>query len=231
MKIRNGFVTNSSSSSFIISKNNKMLAPCTVENVYRYILELYDDFEKHVKQVVDKAIQYGFIDEDTPASREKLYDIVVHSTGKKVEAFYNWIENTVDIDPYSVSDVIRMTDIKGPGAWRNNYSYKEYLDWAKKKGIKPATVKEAPILLIDYETDELKDGSAEKDAVFETAAWYEYDKLRSIRGETREENDAQIRKLMLTLGNVEVFSENCLIPSDIQYALSVISNKSCAHMG
>ena len=47
MKIRNGFVSNSSSSSFIIQK--EYLSECQVEKIKNYVLENYESMEDYTK--------------------------------------------------------------------------------------------------------------------------------------------------------------------------------------
>ena len=67
MKIRNGFVTNSSSSSFIIAKNNK----CTKEEIKEKLLSMEKQIEEILYDYDSDCSKEEFIEE----MARKLFDI------------------------------------------------------------------------------------------------------------------------------------------------------------
>lgn len=105
MKVRNGFVTNSSSSSFIISvKTGKSAEDTTIEDLYyyltasnpgirtEYILQLakdltpmsYDDFEKYIKYKADSRAN---------ADASSIIRTISSATGGDIRDSYNSLKD------------------------------------------------------------------------------------------------------------------------------------------
>lgn len=78
MKIRNGFVTNSSSSSFIIGKANDNTV--TIDSVYQEIKELYKQYYKSCSEM------YSYVEKYYP----DVFEVVTEKRGKYLHSKKTW---------------------------------------------------------------------------------------------------------------------------------------------
>lgn len=78
LKIRKGFVTNSSSSSFIIGKANDNTV--TIDSVYQEVKELYKQFYKSCSEMYDYAEKYY----------PDVFEVVIEKRGKYLHSKKTW---------------------------------------------------------------------------------------------------------------------------------------------
>lgn len=216
MKIRNGFVTNSSSSSFIISTTD-IGENTSLDGIYTFIHAAYCELEDKIKEVIEFAKSYKLI-ANSINDPEEAYKIICDKTYNKLDSkgrskydiFEHLIYNQFGI---SIFDIVSIKNRGGFG-WRGCATYQEYLNYFREMEEKP------PFIIIDH-TNDIRNNIHE---VTEAIGWYtdEYVYNSSI-----SEIKAKINKL----GRFGVYSESNEMPNYVFDMLDDISEYACRHMG
>lgn len=145
MKVRHGFVTNSSSSSYIVSSKGQFN---DVDSVFRLIVGLYKELhtlaDKAMKELIDKGLfepgddyinKYKY---NTPG--RKLVDSILDEHG---------LDGVYDLNYYLSWEI--------PG-WCNLSTYKEYLEWTdNENGGDRSKLAIRPFTLVDTSDSEIED--------------------------------------------------------------------------
>ena len=98
VKIRKDFVTNSSSSSYIISKNSTYKSQ---EDIYQYIRQLAVEYKQKLTDALDKLEDLYILTKD--------YKLIDKTTNKQIEhmklaAILSDIKNKFELDIYALPD-------------------------------------------------------------------------------------------------------------------------------
>ena len=208
MKIRNGFVTNSSSSSFIISTTNTSL-----DGIYTFIHSAYCELEDKIKEVIEFAKSHKII-ANSINDLEEAYKIICDKTYGKGRSKYGIFEHLVyNQFGISIFDIVSIKNRGGFG-WKGCTTYQEYLNYFREMKEKP------PFIIIDHNND-IRNNIHE---VTEAIGWYtdEYVYNSSI---------SEIKERINKLGRFGVYSESNKMPNYVFDMLDDISEYACSHMG
>lgn len=254
MKIRNGFITNSSSSSFIIGKTNDDTV--TIDSVYQKIRELYKQYYRSCTKMYDYVKNYY------PAIFK-----IVDSNGKKdihLQAGYDWrcadrINEQLK-EMYGVSRYDSLPSLEEI-SWTTCETYTEYEQfWIQKiqesKTRAPFYIRDfssnVPYIPLDLSTEATEcigdtGNGIESDILNWYFPWIEnikYDCGSCPDSEYCYEKECQETKQQFTemeipmeqtclymLGRICICSECGYIPDSIVEKLSEMSEYSCNHMG
>lgn len=249
MKIRNGFVTNSSSSSFIIGDKDE--TEVNIESVYQMIREFYRSMDLNKKRAIryfEEHSEYGI-----------LY--ALHESGesgtfqtRKFRKQENWEQSHFEI-----------TDELGFDFWRSYYPEGVYINWCYScetysdyekywdDAMRNDSNIYAPFTIFDFlECDNL---STHKDDAEEVFDWYfpYYDRAKDHPANCEDckssnfcnNTECQHTKLLVKylpeipedqiclylLGRVCIYSECGYIPDYVVEKLAEKSKYYCNHMG
>lgn len=225
MKIRNSFVTNSSSSSFVIEKSNaNSIDNCyqLVKMAYIEMFEKVEEVKKQIKSIKDYPIMF---DEENSMFKFKK-DIIKKWDNEKRWEFEDRFEET-----FGVTCCVRF--YVGDIGWLETANtYDEYVEyWINKikenKGQKYMVHAPFIIVLLNKDNTPIVNvmyGNDTADTEYKTSnkrildnviGWYD-DEI-----ETKEN----------IIGNCCIYSEDGYIPYMVVDILSKFSSHSCTHMG
>lgn len=220
MKVRCGFVTNSSSSSFII----RIIGghPANIEELYSDIRKMYIDMVKKASEVLELGVQWGIVKQGDGI--KDLYDILndaywkADNTCKAVNFAYE-VDRLYGFDWY---DILGYTEEDFP--WLKYDTYKEYIASFKNPG-------DAPFILVDHREKLDENEHLVREAVY----WYSTkDESEFSYHECRvalDESKDNIWKYGIKLGEFGIYSDCGKIPEYIVEGLYSLSYYSCNHMG
>ena len=219
MKIRMGFVTNSSSSSFLIKRTTEDSNTVDLDQAYMEIKSLYKNMKDKLNEVVELAVQWGIIEqgqgiEDVYDRAEKelysgketpMYKLFI----KAFDAKFNFDIFDIDISRYDLG-------------WMKCDTYTEYLAYFKEPN-------EMPFVIVDHH-DFINDDT-KRHNVEEAVVWYKYEEIFKCRGMSEEAYADKLKELALSMGDYGVYSECGQIPGIVVNELCELTKYSCNHMG
>lgn len=218
MKIRNGFVTNSSSSSFILSKDSCPIENLDTESIFKLIKEMYTEYETKFKDIYAEVVKETQ-GEDIYTYFNKLW---TKETNKKFRGKYG-------VDLLDIYDYDRaMSSFK---IWKDCETYEDFVKLFESN--KKLHYGHLPFEIINYhEVEGIKDNYTLR----ETIGWYSYemqdepdmDEYDEIMPEDTE--DAH-KEALLKLGDAGIHSECGWIADYVVEKLRELSVHSCNHMG
>lgn len=252
MKIRNGFVTNSSSSSFIIGKANDNTV--TIDSVYQEIKELYKQYYKSCSEM------YSYVEEYYP----DVFEVVTEKRGKYLHSKKSWdCTKIADTQLRLMFGLDHYEELPGVIDWINCETYKDYVNfWIPRMEIgvhAPFYIRDFscndPYVPLDFSTQMIEcsgdnGNGIESDILnwyfpnFEGVVYgcnrcpaqYYCEKDRSEECDSMAElfkgKDIPEDKVCLyVLGKICVCSECGYLPNYVVERLEEISKYSCNHMG
>lgn len=214
MKIRSDFVTNSSSSSFIIGKGTD--ENYTIESVFQIIKELYKELLRKRDNVIEYLDRHPDCEIEYRYNKERDYysfGAKKSARGDKYREAVSWFERMFGIEIYS--------SIPSTIGWFDCETYKDYLKyWNKDK------FRNAPFLIEDFSDPDFSDENNWNH--YEILCWYN----RNINEEKIEKwSKKQKSKKLLALGRICIYSECGYIQEYVVEKLGEISQHWCNHMG
>lgn len=261
MKIRTDFVTNSSSSSFIIGKKDD--ADVTVESVYQTIKKLYLERRQKYFEMFDYAknqlgLNVEMVHTESYGGRNIIEcGHINYDTAKKLEAMFGY---NINFDDLPDNDYV---DNKWAEVCETYDDYVKY--WSDKINTSTDEYICAPFIIFDYSIksplvridlgkEGIEDGLVmpEYDQTSDILQWYYNDieeafndeeygyyEIYSNRGTYEElknrikrENIPQDDACLYLLGKVCVYGvEGCYMPQYVISRLKILSQYSCSHMG
>lgn len=118
LKIRNGFVTNSSSSSFIIGKANDNTV--TIDSVYQEIKEFYKQYYKSCSEM------YSYVEEYYP----DVFEVITEKRGKYLHSKKSWdCTKIADTQLRLMFGLDHYEELPGVIDWINCETYKDYVNF------------------------------------------------------------------------------------------------------
>lgn len=217
MKVRLGFVTNSSSSSFLIKQIGGK--PGNIDELYLEVKKLYQNMLNTIDQAVEFAVQWGIIKpgqgvKELIARADK--ELCSPKTSEQYENFEKAFETKFEFNVFEID--IHRYDL----SWMKHETYTEYLASFK-------SMNDAPFIILDHA--EVEDGTKEFNLVIEAVAWYNYDELHKHNGEDEVSYNNNVKSIAMQMGEYGVYSDCGQIPELVVMDLCDTCDFSCNHMG
>ena len=205
LKIRNGFVTNSSSSSFIIGKANDNTV--TIDSAYQEIKEFYKQYYKSCSEM------YSYVEEYYP----DVFEVVTEKRGKYLHSKKSWdCTKIADTQLRLMFGLDHYEELPGVIDWINCETYKDYVNfWISKMEIGV----HAPFYIRDFSCN---DPYVPLDFSTQMIECSESFKRKGI---------PEDKVCLYVLGKICVCSECGYLPDYVVERLEEISEYSCNHMG
>lgn len=253
LKIRNGFVTNSSSSSFIIGKAND--STVTIDSVYQEIKELYKQYYKSCSEM------YSYVEKYYP----DVFKVVTEKRGKYLHSKKTWdCTKIADTQLRLMFGLDHYEELPEVIDWINCETYADYEQfWIQRMqeiGIHaPFYIRDFscsdPYVPLDFSTQMIEcsgynGNGIESDILdwyfpnFEgavygcdrcTAQYYcEKDKSEEcdpIAESFKRKDITEDKVCLYVLGKICVCSECGYLPNYVVEGLEAMSEYSCNHMG
>ena len=233
MKVRLDFVTNSSSSSFILGKPKEY--NLTVEDVYKLLRDLYlkyNDLVKKAMCLVDSNSEIPIIYKKCESHTQE--DYVYFTLPHAIDMDYNYRKTIIHQYDTIFGFDWYLTNFPVDADWFSCQTYQEYQKYFSEK-MKEETI-EAPFAICDLrdkdgiswitaDLDQKQDLTTNSE-IFE---WYCCDDFEEniLPEYTKETNNP----LFEFLGQICIYSECGYIPDVIVEELMRICEHGCNHMG
>lgn len=249
LKNRNGFVTNSSSSSFIIGKANDNTV--TIDSVYQEIKEFYKQYYKSCSEM------YSYVEEYYP----DVFEVITEKRGKYLHSKKSWdCTKIADTQLRLMFGLDHYEELPGVIDWINCETYKDYVNfWIPRMEIgvhAPFYIRDFscndPYVPLDFSTQMIEcsgdnGNGIESDILDWYFPWIENikydcdscpDNEYCYKEECQETKQQFMGKeiprdqaCLYILGKICICSECGYIPDFIVKKLSEMSEYSCNHMG
>ena len=246
MKTRHGFVTNSSSSSYILSSDSGFE---TVEEVYQYIRSIYMNIPNDVNEAFKRLFKLKLIE----PGGEYFRKIQNSGNKKKIEA----ILNEYGLDSYTISE---LTTYEIP-QWCKCETYEDYIRFIN--GSIGSYSVPRTFVIVDLRKMPV-DGIDDPTHLNDLADWYEYEALDKLDGSTvvcescekcefnnecskknpsacRIDNQSwyeqseykihNVLKITSIMGSIAVYDPDECMEGFISNRLRKLSSRYCDHMG
>ena len=230
MKIRKDFVTNSSSSSYIISKNNIYKSQ---EDIYQYIRQITKEYIQKLTDALNELEELYILTKD--------YKLIDKSTNKQVEpiklaAILSDIKNKYELDIYDLYDLKVSYTLSKDILYKiiNNKTYADYCDHNGNHNS---------FIIIDLTNDNNIDDYSYDEIInwyiscYNDVKRYNCEYCNAINKEycyIPNNNYTSDTPFYSIFGEYAVYEEDGIelrLPDYIKNKLSNISNFCCGHMG
>lgn len=244
MKIRSGFVTNSSSSSFILSKNYTK----TIDDVFIMIRDIYRQLPLKAHEAFKELVTKGIY-----KPGDNYLNLYRTNNSIKVK-----VDRTLDNYDISIYDLIYMVTYDAPG-WCVCNTYEEYLNYnGSSKDDKPFTIidlnninekhdiEEASELVDWYASEEAREkiSSFKTDLKCNECEYYaicDHSTLDGCKSDIESQeiycysmsniNKFIVLDIAADLGSYAIYGAENSIPLFIMDRLKPLSSMHCSHMG
>lgn len=259
MKIRSDYVTNSSSSSFVIGKKDD--EAITIDSVFQTIKEFYKEYLSKRDAVIEyitnnpklniayqetedgKYYCFKFLNGDRWNAKNSSIDKSIErdfgiSTWDYFEKDYGWLECQTyqDYENYWLEKMEKCTDdknhnIHAPFTIADFFEEKEinWLHWGGKEIHRIDSKSDILDWYFEYIEEAFK--NMESCEKCNHSNWCDREECKQQKTFLKDKNIPENKACLYLLGRICVYSECGYIPDYVVEKLSKISEYSCNHMG